>query len=125
VRRAVIGRLVTRRTPGPYSLEREVRFEDDRITFVDRLRNERRQVVRRLSRTDRSLGLHMGSGNYFHMRDLVDTSGMELPATARELSRRGEAVHVVELTFAADGGVTCVERDEADVVPPASRGSGA
>ncbi len=125
VRRAVIGRLVTRCTPGPYSLEREVRFGEDRITFVDRLRNERRQVVTRLSRTDRSLALHMGSGNYFHMRDLLDTSGMDLPATARDLSRRGEVAHVLDLTLAADGRVTRVERDEADAVPPASTGSDA
>ncbi len=122
VRRAVIGRLVTRRTPGPYLLEREVRFGEDRITFVDRLRTGQRRDVTRLSRTDRSLAMHMGSGNYFHMRDLADTSGMELPATARELSRRGEVVHMVDLTFAPDGGVTCVERDEAETVAPVSPG---
>jgi hypothetical protein len=71
VRRFLISRLITSTEPSPISLQRELRFLDDRIDIHDTLRLTAPLTVDRLELARSFTGIHMGSAKYFHPSEML------------------------------------------------------
>lgn len=110
VRRAVIERLITGRERGPFTLHREIRFAEDRITYRDVLMGARGARVAQVGRPATLLARHMGSSHYFHQRDLAEGPPFDAGACAEALRQSGRAGRALDLLFAADGSASWTER---------------
>lgn len=98
IRRAVIERLITATAEAPVSLERRVRFLDDRIEIHDTIRLKSPLAVDALSLARGFTGIHMGSAKYFHASQ---TARIETPSTAG-LAERLTRERACELRFSVN-----------------------
>ncbi len=108
VRRFLISRLITSTAPAPISLERELRFLDDRVEVHDTLRLSASLVIDRLELVRAFTGIHMGSAKYFHPSEMM---AIAMPSTAG-LGDRLTRERSCELRFAVvfDKGDVRIER---------------
>ena len=98
-RRAVIRRMITGRTPGPFSLERTVTLQPRRVLIRDAFRRQGNATVASLFRARIFQPLHMGSARYFHQRDLANLSDTDCTTTAQRLNQSGNAVRSICIEF--------------------------
>ena len=96
VRRFLISRLITSIAPAPISVERELRFREDRIEVRDTLRLSAPLTIERLDLVRAFTGIHMGSAKYFHPSEMM---AIEMPGTAG-LAERLTRERSCELRFA-------------------------
>jgi hypothetical protein len=96
VRRFLISRLITSTAPAPISVERELRFREDRIEVRDTLRLSAPLTIDRLDLVRAFTGIHMGSAKYFHPSEMT---AIEMPRTAG-LAERLTRDRSCELKFA-------------------------
>lgn len=79
VRRFLISRLITSTASAPISLERELRFLEDRIEVHDTLRLGAPLKIDSLELVRAFTGIHMGSAKYFHPSEML---AIAMPSTA-------------------------------------------
>lgn len=96
MKKLLVHLLITRNTVIDAELEREVRFEADRIVVTDRVQNLRSGD--RLLHFPRFTTYHMGSAKYFSSHELTrPDSGTELPAPDTAGSVNRSQTHVFQL----------------------------
>ncbi len=108
VRRFLISRLITSSAPVPISIERELRFLEDRVEVHDTLRLGAPLVMDKLELVRAFTGIHMGSAKYFHPSEML---AIDMPSTAG-LAERLTRERSCELRFAVvfDKGGVRIER---------------
>jgi hypothetical protein len=87
IRRWIVSQLVTANEPGPFSLEREIRFGEDEIEVSDVLRAEPGARADSCELTRAFTAVHMGSARYFHSSELSETPLPDTRHVAQRLSR--------------------------------------
>jgi hypothetical protein len=103
VRRFLISRLITSTAPAPISLERELRFLDDRVEVHDTLRLSAALTIDSLDLVRAFTGIHMGSAKYFHPSEMM---AIDMPSTAglaESLTRSRSCELRFAVVFGADG----------------------
>ena len=105
IRRIIVRRLVTNRTGGPFTLQRQFRFEAGRTLISDVVRNVTRRPVEAVTRVSSYTTAHMGSARYFHSSELAEESASGGEDAAGALAGQGEWAGSMSIEFGADGRV--------------------
>ncbi len=96
LRRLIIGKLITKKRLGPFSLKRSITFAADEIHFCDKLEARDSSPVDGVTLPRRFMAIHMGSAKYFHPSELEATP---LPARVSEMARELNREQVAQTQF--------------------------
>ncbi|HET9532021.1 MAG TPA: hypothetical protein VFQ92_16795 [Blastocatellia bacterium] len=101
LRRQVIARLITAKRPGPFRLERSIRFGRGEIRFRDRLEAAGTGKVEKVFLPRSFTSIHMGSAKYFHSTELTDVLQPPVDGMADELNHNRSSIIEFVLQFRA------------------------
>ena len=89
LRRHIVERLITRRTPRPLRLVRRVQFLPDRVEVHDQITREGSGRLRDVQLVASLTPVHMGSARYFHPSELTTPAPPEDATLAEQINASG------------------------------------
>lgn len=97
--RRVVERMITARRPGPFRLNRRIRFLPDQVHISDRLQKSGKCRADEVDLPRAWTAIHMGSAKYFQASELEDTpvEGLQQARAALESAGQAEIHQVIVL----------------------------